>query len=72
MMLNEMRDGDSSLLSPTDSRLRPDIRKMEEGDIGASTHLVSYNKPIIKLNLYLSDSLRYSYLEVACSVDEVF
>lgn len=33
MMLNELVEGDRESLPPTDSRLRPDMRKMEEGDI---------------------------------------
>ncbi|ELU10803.1 hypothetical protein CAPTEDRAFT_156226 [Capitella teleta] len=33
MMLNELPDSLRSQLAPTDSRLRPDIRRMEEGDI---------------------------------------
>ena len=36
MMLNELNDQLTSTLPPTDSRLRPDIRKMENGDIGKS------------------------------------
>jgi len=37
MMLNELRESQAVNLAPTDSRLRPDIRKLEEGDIdGAS------------------------------------
>lgn len=34
MMLNELPEEMRPHLAPTDSRLRPDIRKMEEGDIG--------------------------------------
>ncbi|XP_069689712.1 oxysterol-binding protein-related protein 1 isoform X2 [Periplaneta americana] len=33
MSLNEMEDGMKNRLCPTDCRLRPDIRKLEEGDI---------------------------------------
>ncbi|PSN35281.1 Oxysterol-binding protein-related protein 2 [Blattella germanica] len=33
MSLNEMEEGMKSRLCPTDCRLRPDIRKLEEGDI---------------------------------------
>ena len=36
MMLNELNDQQTSTLPPTDSRLRPDMRKMEHGDIGKS------------------------------------
>lgn len=37
MMLNEMRDENEINIAPTDSRLRPDIRKLEQGDLdGAS------------------------------------
>ena len=32
MGLNEMEPGMSETLCPTDSRLRPDIRKLENGD----------------------------------------
>ena len=34
MMLNELQDSQKSILPLTDARLRPDIRKLEEGDIG--------------------------------------
>ncbi len=34
MMLNELHDSQKSILPPTDARLRPDIRRLEEGDIG--------------------------------------
>ena len=34
MMLNELHEGQESKLAPTDCRLRPDMRKMEEADIG--------------------------------------
>ena len=34
MMLNEMTDDIRSKICPTDSRLRPDMKKMEDGDIG--------------------------------------
>lgn len=38
MSLNEMEGGMDKVLCSTDSRLRPDIRKLEEGDIdGAAT-----------------------------------
>ncbi|XP_060537147.1 oxysterol-binding protein-related protein 2 [Cylas formicarius] len=38
MSLNELEPGMSQNLCPTDSRLRPDIRKLEQGDIdGAAT-----------------------------------
>ena len=33
-MLNELNDEIKSKVAPTDSRYRPDMRKMEEGDIG--------------------------------------
>jgi len=35
-MLNELDNKLTSILPKTDSRLRPDIRKMEIGDIGKS------------------------------------
>jgi len=34
MMLNEINEVQRATLPPTDSRLRPDIRAMEDGDIG--------------------------------------
>lgn len=33
MSLNELDSGMKNILCPTDSRLRPDIRKLEQGDI---------------------------------------
>ena len=36
MMLNELFADLPAVLPPTDSRLRPDIRKLEEGDLGQS------------------------------------
>lgn len=33
MSLNELESGMNTNLCPTDSRLRPDIRKLEQGDI---------------------------------------
>lgn len=33
-MLNELSPGMEGVLAPTDCRLRPDIRAMENGDIG--------------------------------------
>lgn len=33
MSLNELEPGMDQFLCPTDSRLRPDIRKLEQGDI---------------------------------------
>lgn len=37
MTLNELEPGMESLLPPTDCRLRPDIKAMENGDIGRKT-----------------------------------
>lgn len=34
MSLNELNDSIAKTLPPTDSRLRPDVRKLEEGDLG--------------------------------------
>lgn len=34
MTLNELEPGAERLLAPTDCRLRPDVRAMENGDIG--------------------------------------
>ena len=36
MMLNETTDSIRDSIPPTDCRLRPDLRKLEEGDIGES------------------------------------
>lgn len=36
MTLNELEPGMERLLAPTDCRLRPDIRAMENGDIGTT------------------------------------
>ena len=33
MMLNELRDEERPKLPPTDSRLRPDITQLEQGDL---------------------------------------
>lgn len=42
MMLNQLTDNIKDTLPPTDSRLRPDIRLLEEGDIGnCSLFLIS-------------------------------
>ena len=38
MMLNECRDDVKAKLAPTDSRLRPDMRHLEQGNLGASTY----------------------------------
>ena len=40
-----MQDSHKSILPPTDARVRPDIRKLEEGDIG------KYHKLSIGLDL---------------------
>lgn len=34
MMLNELAPGMEAVIAPTDCRLRPDLRAMENGDIG--------------------------------------
>lgn len=34
MCLNELEHGMEAVLAPTDCRFRPDIRAMENGDIG--------------------------------------
>lgn len=36
MSLNQLMDGQAAILPPTDARFRPDIRLMEEGNIGWS------------------------------------
>lgn len=38
MTLNELEPSMERLLAPTDCRLRPDIRAMENGDIGNTNH----------------------------------
>ena len=38
MTLNEMEPNMQRLLAPTDCRLRPDIRAMENGDMGNDRH----------------------------------
>lgn len=37
MTLNELEPGMERLLPPTDCRLRPDIKAMEDGDVGRSS-----------------------------------
>lgn len=39
MSLNQMTDDLAKRLPPTDSRFRPDVRKLEEGDLGMRWHL---------------------------------
>ena len=39
MTLNQLMDGQAAILPPTDSRLRPDIRLLEEGNIGVRMSL---------------------------------
>lgn len=41
MTLNELEPGMERLLAPTDCRLRPDIRAMENGDIGTADHMLT-------------------------------
>jgi hypothetical protein len=46
MTLNQLLEGQAAILPPTDARLRPDIRLMEEGNIGKTGHgtqKMSYN-----------------------------
>ena len=38
LTLNEMEPGMEGLLAPTDCRLRPDLKAMEDGDLGKNTH----------------------------------
>ena len=59
MMLNELNDKLTSSLPPTDSRLRPDIRKMESGDIGESAELV-LNR--LSFELHADISVTFWYL----------
>ena len=45
MMMNELEEGQSDILPPTDARLRPDIRKLEEGDIANESEAqTAFNK----------------------------
>jgi len=56
MMLNELNDTLTSTLPPTDSRLRPDVRQMEKGDIGQSVHrpkLPAYCKVLAVMPTFL-------------------
>lgn len=39
MALNELEPSMAGVIAPTDSRLRPDIRAMETGDIGMENSL---------------------------------
>ena len=39
MTLNQLMDGQAAILPPTDARLRPDIRLLEEGNIGVCMSL---------------------------------
>lgn len=39
MQLNELEKSMEGVMPPTDSRLRPDIRAMENGDIGTFSDL---------------------------------
>lgn len=41
MSLNELEPGMQATLAPTDCRLRPDIRAMENGDMGNSLSATS-------------------------------
>jgi len=38
MMMNELEEGQKDILPPTDARLRPDVRKLEEGDIDGAAN----------------------------------
>lgn len=42
MTLNELEPGMERLLPTTDCRLRPDIRAMENGDIGSTEHMLTW------------------------------
>ena len=37
LLLNEIDDSLKATIAPTDSRYRPDMRRMEEGDFGGYT-----------------------------------
>lgn len=41
MALNELRDGMQDTLPPTDSRRRPDVRILEQGNIGMGNKYIS-------------------------------
>ena len=51
LTLNEMEPGMEGLLAPTDCRLRPDLKAMEDGDLGKNTHTqcVTLNYILIQL-----------------------
>lgn len=49
MQLNELDKSMEGVLPPTDSRLRPDIRAMENGDIGTVSFLCCCNDLIASL-----------------------
>lgn len=40
MMLNETTEEIRDRIPPTDCRLRPDLRKLEEGDIGKTVYFI--------------------------------
>jgi hypothetical protein len=42
MSLNQLNDKLAKLLPPTDSRFRPDVRKLEDGDLGLTFYLIFY------------------------------
>jgi len=67
MMLNELNDKMTSALPPTDSRLRPDVRQMEIGDIGKSIKLLhsSLSFKLIAVNFMKFLLLGFSYLLTA-------
>jgi len=50
MALNELRDGMQDTLPPSDSRLRPDVRILEQGNIGM--HSFTYSSPCSTCLLY--------------------
>lgn len=64
MHLNELEKGMEGVIPPTDSRLRPDIRAMENGDIGAVPncnfspfHTLISTRPIFRLSVQMFTDL---------------
>lgn len=56
MHLNELEKSTEGVIPPTDSRLRPDIRALENGDIGMSAESEKVPKLLVWF-LYACQSL---------------
>lgn len=48
--LNELQSGMEKTLAPTDCRLRPDIRGMENGDMGALAGRWGRGAPVLQVD----------------------